>query len=248
MLASRMSRIASSPTMKGLIAADRLRSQGIDVVDLGAGEPDFPTPPHVKEAASRAISANFTKYTPVGGIPELREAIAQRLKEDDGRDYRPEQIVVGNGAKDILFRSDSGEAHRPAYDDIIQALTGYAWLNSTALGITYFVPSTLGDKIAALSIVQSVLAALFHRERTGRIDLDCIGNGHGRAARDPHRGVGLVRNAGGCAEGEAAQSWRIGSVKAARRVNRRPEDAPAVAASSFGITEACCGFSIADAT
>ena len=65
------------------------------------------------------------------------------------------------------FRSDSGEAHRPAYDDIIQALTGYPWLNATALGITYFVPSTLGDKIAALSIVQSVLAALFHRERTG---------------------------------------------------------------------------------
>jgi crotonobetainyl-CoA:carnitine CoA-transferase CaiB-like acyl-CoA transferase len=65
------------------------------------------------------------------------------------------------------FRSDSGAAHRPAYDDIIQALTGYPQLNATALGITYFVPSTIGDKVAALTIVQSVLAALFHRERTG---------------------------------------------------------------------------------
>ena len=65
------------------------------------------------------------------------------------------------------FRSDSGAAHLPAYDDIIQALTGYPWLNAASLGITYFVPSTLGDKVAALTIVQSVLAALFHRERTG---------------------------------------------------------------------------------
>ena len=65
------------------------------------------------------------------------------------------------------FRSDTDAAHRPAYDDIIQALTGYPWLNATALGKTYFVPSTLGDKVAALTIVSSVLAALFHRERTG---------------------------------------------------------------------------------
>ena len=63
MLASRMSRIASSPTLKGLLAADRLRSQGMDVVDLGAGEPDFPTPDHVKAAARAAIDGNFTKYT-----------------------------------------------------------------------------------------------------------------------------------------------------------------------------------------
>ena len=63
----RMSRIASSPTMKGLIAAERLRKQGCDVVDLGAGEPDFPTPEHVKAAGKRAIDANFTKYTANAG-------------------------------------------------------------------------------------------------------------------------------------------------------------------------------------
>jgi len=65
------------------------------------------------------------------------------------------------------FRSDSGAGHRPAYDDIIQALTGFPRLNAKVLGTTAFVPSTIGDKIAALTIVQSVLAALFHRERTG---------------------------------------------------------------------------------
>src|ERR671937_1640538 len=103
-LAERARRIAPSATMAVDARAKEMQRAGINVVSFGAGEPDFPTPPHVKEAASRAISANFTKYTPVGGIPELREAIAQRLKEDDGRlDYRPEQIVVGNGAKDICY-------------------------------------------------------------------------------------------------------------------------------------------------
>ena len=74
MLASRMSRIASSPTLKGLLAAERLRSQGMDVVDLGAGEPDFPTPDHVKAAAKAAIDGNFTKYTANAGTVDLRTA------------------------------------------------------------------------------------------------------------------------------------------------------------------------------
>src|SRR3954452_13578538 len=102
-LADRARRIAPSATMAVDARAKEMQRAGINVVSFGAGEPDFATPPHVKEAASRAISANFTKYTPVGGIPELREAIAQRLKEDDGLDYRPEQIIVGNGAKDICY-------------------------------------------------------------------------------------------------------------------------------------------------
>ena len=67
MLAARTTRISSSPTMKGLIAAERLRQAGVDVVDLSAGEPDFPTPEHVKDAAHAAITANFTKYTANAG-------------------------------------------------------------------------------------------------------------------------------------------------------------------------------------
>ena len=102
MLASRMSRIASSPTLKGLLAADRLRSQGMDVVDLGAGEPDFPTPDHVKAAARAAIDGNFTKYTANAGIVGLREAIAAKYAKDYGITFTPGEVIVTAGGKQAL--------------------------------------------------------------------------------------------------------------------------------------------------
>jgi aspartate aminotransferase len=102
MLAPRMSRIASSPTMKGLLAAERLRKQGKDVVDLGAGEPDFPTPEHVKAAAAAAIVANFTKYTPNAGTVELRQTIGARYKADYGVDFHESQVIVTAGGKQAL--------------------------------------------------------------------------------------------------------------------------------------------------
>ena len=73
-----MSRVAASPTLKVAAEADRLRRQGVDVVDFGAGEPDFRTPEHVKAAAHAALDANFTKYTPSAGVPNLREAVCHR--------------------------------------------------------------------------------------------------------------------------------------------------------------------------
>ena len=102
MLASRMSRIASSPTLKGLLAADRLRSQGMDVVDLGAGEPDFPTPDHVKAAARAAIDGNFTKYTANAGITNLREAIAAKYAKDYGISFTAAEVIVTAGGKQAL--------------------------------------------------------------------------------------------------------------------------------------------------
>ena len=102
MLASRMSRIASSPTLKGLLAADRLRSQGMDVVDLGAGEPDFPTPDHVKAAARAAIDGNFTKYTANAGITNLREAIAAKYARDYGISFTAAEVIVTAGGKQAL--------------------------------------------------------------------------------------------------------------------------------------------------
>ncbi len=102
MLANRMSRIASSPTLKGLLAAERLRKQGADVVDLGAGEPDFPTPEHVKAAAHDAINANFTKYTPNAGTGELRSAICARYKADYGVEFAENQVIVTAGGKQSL--------------------------------------------------------------------------------------------------------------------------------------------------
>jgi aspartate aminotransferase len=102
MLAARMSRIASSPTMKGLIAAENLRKQGFDVVDLGAGEPDFPTPEHVKLAGHRAIDANFTKYTANAGTSELKQAIVARYRADYGVDYTEPEVIVTAGGKQSL--------------------------------------------------------------------------------------------------------------------------------------------------
>jgi aspartate aminotransferase len=104
-LAGRIRHIALSPTMRGTIEAERLRREGRDVVDLGAGEPDFPTPPHVVAAAHAAIDAGFTKYTANMGTAGLREAIGHRYREDAGVAYAPDEIVVTAGGKQALFHA-----------------------------------------------------------------------------------------------------------------------------------------------
>ena len=105
MFASRMSRVTTSPTLKVSAEADRLRRSGVDVVDLGAGEPDFATPEHVKDAAHAALDSNFTKYTPSAGVLELRDAVAQRYRLDHGVDIRPEEVIVTAGAKQALYNT-----------------------------------------------------------------------------------------------------------------------------------------------
>jgi aspartate aminotransferase len=104
-LASRMGRIAPSATLKVTAEADRLRRQGVDVVDLGAGEPDFPTPEHVKAAAHAALNADFTKYTPSAGIIELREAVCFRYRADYGVELKPDQVILTAGGKQALFNA-----------------------------------------------------------------------------------------------------------------------------------------------
>jgi len=104
-LSSRMSRVAPSPTLKLIAEADRLRQQGVDLVDLGAGEPDFPTPEHIKAAAHEALDRNFTRYTPSAGIRELREAICTRYATDYGVTFAPEETIVTAGAKQALFNA-----------------------------------------------------------------------------------------------------------------------------------------------
>jgi aspartate aminotransferase len=100
-----MRQIAPSPTLKVSAAADRLRRQGVDVVDLGAGEPDFPTPEHVKAAAHLALDQNFTKYTPSAGVAELREAVCQRYQADYGVTYKPEEVIITAGGKQALYNT-----------------------------------------------------------------------------------------------------------------------------------------------
>jgi len=91
-----------SATLSLDATAKRLVREGQDVVMFTVGEPDFDTPDNIRQAAIRAIMAGFTKYTPAAGIPELREAIARKLKADNGLDYKPDQILVSNGAKQSL--------------------------------------------------------------------------------------------------------------------------------------------------
>ncbi len=102
-LAERISRISESSTMKVAAEADRLRREGIDVVDFGAGEPDFPTPDNVKQAAVAAIAANFTKYTPAGGTADLKKAICDRHQDDYGTSYAPGECMVTVGGKHAIF-------------------------------------------------------------------------------------------------------------------------------------------------
>jgi len=92
-----------SATMRLITRAKQLKAAGEDIVSFGAGEPDFDTPDHVKEAAIRAIREGFTKYTAVAGIPELRDAVARKFREDGLDGCRPEHTIVGVGAKSVLF-------------------------------------------------------------------------------------------------------------------------------------------------
>jgi len=103
MISKRLSSIGASETLRISAKAKELAAQGVDVIDLSVGEPDFPTPENVKAAGKRAIDQNVTRYTPSPGLPELRKAIAEKLKRDNGVDYRPEEIIVSSGAKHSLY-------------------------------------------------------------------------------------------------------------------------------------------------
>ena len=103
--AQRMGRVTASPTLKVTAEADRLRRQGIDIVDLGAGEPDFATPEHVKAAAHAALDANFTKYTPSAGVLELRDAVGQRYRLDYGVEIKADEVIMTAGGKQALYNT-----------------------------------------------------------------------------------------------------------------------------------------------
>jgi aspartate aminotransferase len=102
-IADRISTISVSSTMKVSADAEKLRSQGVDVVDFGAGEPDFPTPDNIKQAAVRALDQNFTKYTAAGGTMELKQAVCDRHKADFGTSYTPAECLIGVGGKHVIF-------------------------------------------------------------------------------------------------------------------------------------------------
>ncbi|MFC5386697.1 pyridoxal phosphate-dependent aminotransferase [Aquamicrobium segne] len=104
-ISSRLSAVKPSASMAASMAAKALRATGVDVIDLGLGEPDFPTPPHIVEAAFAAARAGDTLYTAAAGTPALREAVAAKFRRENGLDYTADDIVVANGAKQIIFNA-----------------------------------------------------------------------------------------------------------------------------------------------
>ena len=129
-LSPRAGRIGVSPTMKVAAAAIALKSQGVDVVDLGAGEPDFPTPAHIAVAAHAAIDAGFTKYTANSGTDELKRAIAARYREDCGVEYATSEIIATAGGKQALFNAvmvlfgagDEVVTHMPGWPTLVEQI------------------------------------------------------------------------------------------------------------------------------
>jgi aspartate aminotransferase len=146
-LSQRVSRIKPSPTLAVTAKAAELKAQGVDVMSLGAGEPDFDTPAHIKEAAHQAIRDGFTKYTAVGGIPSLKKAIVAKMKRDNALDYQPNQVLVSNGGKQSCYNlcqallNDGDESIIPApywvsYPDMV-LLAG---------GTPVFIPTTAATR------------------------------------------------------------------------------------------------------
>src|SRR5438046_8021902 len=104
-ISERAAQLSPSLTLSIDSKAKAMKAEGIDVCGFGAGEPDFDTPEHIKKAAIAALEAGFTKYTPSAGIPELRQAIAEKLAADNDLNYRAAQIIVSNGAKHACYNA-----------------------------------------------------------------------------------------------------------------------------------------------
>jgi aspartate aminotransferase len=105
LIAARLDRVSPSQTIAIATKARQLKAAGRDIISLSAGEPDFDTPDNVKQAAIRAIQAGETKYTDVAGTPALRQAVARKFRRDSGIDYKPEEIIVSTGGKQVIFNA-----------------------------------------------------------------------------------------------------------------------------------------------
>lgn len=147
-LSSLMTRFNEPETLKMAKLGRELRAQGCDITDLSLGEPDFDTPEHIKEAAKKAIDDNYSHYTPVAGYLDVRQAVCEKLKRDNGLDYTPEQIVVSTGAKQsiantVLALVDAGEEvviptpYWVTYSEIVRLAGGVPNMVKTTLESGY---------------------------------------------------------------------------------------------------------------
>lgn len=158
-ISGRVRRISVSQTLEMSKRSSELKEKGVDIIDLSIGQPDFPTPEHIKRAAIDAIQNNFTFYTPVAGFSELRKAIAEKLKHENDLDYSTNQIVVSNGAKQALANTiltliDEG-------DEIIVPTpywVSYAELDNLANGKNVFIKTTIKNdyKITPVQLEKAI--------------------------------------------------------------------------------------------
>ena len=192
-LAARLDKVGASQTQQVLVAVEQLRRQGVDVIDLGAGEPDFPTPDHIKTAATAAIQGNFTKYTAGAGITELREAIASHYGRRYGVTYDTTGVVVTSGGKQALYNiavalfgpGDEVITHTPGWPSIVEQvhLVG-------AEPILVRTSAEEGFELRAEPVLEAVTP------RTRGIVINSPGNPTGALMREPE----LERLADGIAE------------------------------------------------
>ncbi|OAN77753.1 aspartate aminotransferase [Sulfitobacter sp. EhC04] len=146
LLSATLDRVKPSPTIAVTTKAAELKAAGRDIIGLGAGEPDFDTPQNIKDAAVAAIASGKTKYTPVDGIPELKQAICEKFKRDNGLDYKPSQVSVGTGGKQILYNALMATMN-PGEEVVIPApyWVSYPDMVLLAGGEPVIAPATLED-------------------------------------------------------------------------------------------------------
>ncbi len=177
-LSQRVQRIKPSPTLAVTARAAEMRAAGHDVIGLGAGEPDFDTPDHIKQAAVEAIREGFTKYTPVGGIPGLKKAIVSKLERENGLSYGTDQILVSTGAKHSLF--NVMQALLDDGDEVV--IPAPYWVSYPDMALLAGArPVTIeSDYDSELKITPQALAAAL-TERTRLVILNSPSNPSGKA-------------------------------------------------------------------
>ena len=145
-IAERIQSLSASATLAMSQKSNELKAQGVDVINLSVGQPDFNTPEHVKDAAKKAIDDNFTFYTPVAGYMSLRQAIAEKMERENGLKFAPEQIVVSGGAKQSLCNVILSTIN-PGDEVVIPtpAWVSYVEMVKLAEGVTMTVPTTVDD-------------------------------------------------------------------------------------------------------
>ncbi len=189
-ISERIQKLAVSATLAMSQKSAELKAQGVDVINMSVGEPDFDTPSHIKEAAKAAIDANFSRYTAVAGYPSLRKAICEKLDRENGIHFTPEQIVVGNGAKQELCNALLATVN-PGDEVIIPtpAWVSYVEMVKLAEGITVEIPAGIENNF---KITPAQLEAAI-TERTRMVMLNSPSNPTGSIySREELRGLAEV--------------------------------------------------------